>query len=88
MKVLNFQQYRDGGTTMIETDQGTFAFDRRLQTKTEGFIFEGYPKEDNSNIIKNSGELEKEIIEALKNYEDIEGFYQESIKFFLEERQQ
>ncbi len=86
MKILKFEHYRDGGTIEIITDIGTYCFDGRLSKSnlTRGKLFNGYPKNDNSNIIENSKELENEIVEALKKYED--GFYQGVINYFLTNR--
>ena len=73
--------FLDGGTILIETDQGDYSFDYRLKTSTEGRLYNGMPKNDNSNIIENSNDLENEIIEALKEYKN--EFYQNSIDFII-----
>ena len=73
--------YRDGGTIEIETDKGIYCYDNRIMTKTKGCLYENYPKDDNSNLISNSHELEKEIIEALKNYKN--DFYRSQINDFI-----
>lgn len=35
MKILEIEQYLDGGTIEIITDNGTYCIDNRLDTKTE-----------------------------------------------------
>lgn len=77
MKILEYNEYLDGGSIELITDEGKFCYDFRLKTKTEGKLYKDYPEDDNSNLIENSEELEKEIIENLKNYKNI--FYQSSI---------
>ena len=58
--------YKDGGTIRIETDIGKYYVDRRIGTKTRDKIYNGYPKEDNSNIIENQDEIKNQIMEAWK----------------------
>jgi hypothetical protein len=84
MKVLKFDVYRDGGTIEITTNEGVFCVDGRINTKTRDAFYFGYPNDDDSNVITNSRNLELEIIEALKSYEDI--FFDEAIKLFIESR--
>lgn len=81
MRIIKFNVYRDGGTIEIPTDEGIFCFDYRLGTSTKGRLYRGYPKDDNSNLIENSSELETILIENLKNYKD--DFNQNFIDFFL-----
>ena len=66
MKITKFSVYKDGGTIEITTDKGIFCFDDRLFSKTSGRLYNGYPKDDDSNLIEDSSELEQEIIKALK----------------------
>lgn len=87
MKILNFDIFLDGGTIAIEcesnsgieltSDKNIYCFDYRMRTTTEGKLYLGYPKDDNSNLINDSEKIELEIIEALKNYKDV--FYQSTI---------
>lgn len=74
MKILNFGAYLDGGTISVVTDQGTYCFDNRIRTKTKDRLYEGYPKEDNSNLIEDSAQLEKDILQELRDYKH--EFYQ------------
>ena len=67
MKILDFKVYLDGGTVEITTDCGVFCFDDRIHTTTEGKLYWGQPKDDNSNMIKNSEEFLPAILEALNN---------------------
>lgn len=85
MKIKKFVSYLDGGTIELETDNGTFCFDHRLNTTTEGRLYKGYPKDDNSGLIENSDELETELIEALKLYKN--DFCQDSINYFINSKQ-
>ena len=84
MKVLKFNSYLDGGTKEVVTDEGVFCFDERIKTTTGGRLYKGYPKDDNSNIIENSEQLEKQIIELLKEHKD--DFYKELIGHFVNSR--
>ncbi len=84
MKIQKFNMYLDGGTIEIITDQGTYCFDNRIRSNTKGRLYNGMPKKDNSNIIENPDELEKEILEALKDYKD--DSYQSSIDHFIESK--
>lgn len=68
MKVLNYEMYRDGGTEEITTDKGVFCYDHRIESLTAGSLFDGYPKDDNSNVIEDSCNIEDELLEALKQY--------------------
>jgi hypothetical protein len=81
MKVLKFNLYRDGGTIEITTDEGVYCVDGRINSITKGDFFLRYPLSDNSNIIRDSKNLELRIIEALKNYED--HFFDKAIKGFI-----
>lgn len=82
MKIINFTQYLDGGTTVVETDQRNYAFDERLGSKTIDRLYLGYPQDDNSNLIENSSVIEIQILEALTHYEN--DFYKHSIPHFVE----
>lgn len=37
--------YRDGGTVLIRKDDVEYCIDHRIDTKTRGFLYKGYPKE-------------------------------------------
>lgn len=81
LTIQGFDMYMDGGTIEITTDKGIFCFDDRLRSETKGRLYNGYPKDDNSNIINDSKDLESIIIEKLKNHKD--DFYQSSIDHFI-----
>lgn len=81
MKILNYQKYRDGGTSEVTTDKGVYCFDYRIGTDVKGELYLGYPKMDKSNLIENSEDLRLEIINALRNYKN--EFYQLSIDYLL-----
>jgi hypothetical protein len=77
MKIISFDAFLDGGTFNVNTDKGDYYFDHRIKTTTAGKLYLGYPRHDNSNIINNSDELEREIIDVLKTYKA--GFYQQTV---------
>ena len=85
MEIRNFRRYRDGGTNEIETDEGVFCFDERIHSSTKGRLYLGYPKNDMSNLIHDSIELEKRLIASLLNYKD--SFNQISIDSLIETKQ-
>ena len=85
MEIKKFEIFLDGGTIKITTDEGIFCFDHRIRTTTEGRLYDGMPKDDNSNLIENSDELEGKIIESLKFFRD--DFYQSSIEHLINSKQ-
>ena len=85
MEIKKFEMFLDGGTIKITTDEGIFCFDHRIRTTTEGRLYDGIPKDDNSNLIENSDELEGRIIESLKFFRD--DFYQSSIEHLIKSKQ-
>jgi flagellar hook protein FlgE len=85
MKIIKFDSYKDGGTAKITTESGVFCFDYRIMSNTKGRLYDGYPKDDNSNLIENSKELETILIESLKNYKD--EFNQISIDYLVKSKQ-
>jgi hypothetical protein len=85
MKIIKFSIYLDGGTVEIITETGVFCFDYRIGSYTKGRLYDGYPKDDNSNLIENSKELENLLIENLKTYKD--EFYQTSIDYLVKIKQ-
>ena len=85
MEIKKFEMFLDGGTIKITTDEGIFCFDHRIKTTTEGRLYKGMPKDDNSNLIEHSDELEDRIIESLKFFHD--DFYQSSIEHFINSKQ-
>ena len=85
MKINNFKMYLDGGTIELDTDKGIFCFDDRLSSRTKGRLYDGYPKDDNSNLIENSEDLETKLIECLKFYKN--DFYQSSVDYFINSKQ-
>ena len=85
MEIKKFEMFLDGGTIKITTDKGIFCFDYRIHTKTKGMLYNDIPQDDNSNMIENSGELENEIIEALKLFDA--DFYQTSIEYLINSKQ-
>jgi len=58
--------YKDGGTIEIHTEYGIYCIDNRLQSRTKGRLYNGYPKDDNTNIIDETGFMKKEILEYLQ----------------------
>ena len=66
MKLSNLNKYIECGSIKISTDIGDYIIDNREKSKTKGKLFMGYPKPDNSNLIKDSKELEKEIFNSIE----------------------
>ena len=85
MEITNFKIYMDGGTIELKTNKGIFCFDERIGSLTKGRLYEGYPKNNKSNLIENSYDLEHELIEKLKYFKD--NFYQNSIDHFINSKQ-
>jgi hypothetical protein len=52
MQVITLNELQDGGSLVIQTDQGLFVVDNKLATTTAGRVFKGYPQKDKSNMIK------------------------------------
>ena len=86
MIIKSFNVYRDGGTIEITTeDDKVFCFDDRILSKTKGKLYDGYPKENNSNIITENAEaIEIELIKALSSYKN--EYYQDTINAFIESK--
>jgi|GEM_PF-6215676 len=55
------------GSEKIVTDKGVFIIDNRKKSLIKGNIYNGYPRDDNQNIIKNE-ELKREIMQSLYKY--------------------
>ena len=85
MEIKKFKMYLDGGTIELTTDKGIFCFDERIESDTKGRLYEDYPKRDNSNLIENSDDIERELIISLKLYKN--NFYQSSIDYFISSKQ-
>ena len=85
MEIKKFEMFLDGGTIKITTDEGIFCFDERIGSNTKGRLYQGYPKDDNSNLIETSEDLETELIGCLKLYKN--DFYQSSIDYFINSKQ-
>jgi len=77
LNVIGFQMYKDGGTILMETNEGDIFIDRRLKTITYGKFFTEYPEKDDITHIVEWEEEEKlrpRLIEGLKNYETNEHY--------------
>lgn len=74
MKLLKIDCYRDGGTIKISTDKGVFCIDNRIDSKLKGHVFNGYPKDDNSNYAPS---LHVVITKLLQSYSGDNIFYVE-----------
>ena len=72
MEIIKISAYKDGGTVKIITTDEIYYIDSRIGTKTKGSLFLGYPKDDNSNIISKQDDIKLEIIESIKNYNELE----------------
>lgn len=84
MEILEFDYLRDGGTCKIKTSEGTFCFDYRIGSTTKSKLYNGLPKDDNSNIIPDSEDLEIRIIEALKTHGD--SIYKQKINWLINQK--
>jgi len=80
MKIINFETVFNGGTLKID------CIDRRIETTIKNKLYNGYSKKDNSNIIENSVEIEKEIYNVLAVY-DYKGFYKTIIHDLISNKQ-
>lgn len=68
MKINYITGYLDGGTIRVETDEEIYFIDSRLQTKTKGKIYKGYPEPGNYNLVENQEKLKVEILKGLETY--------------------
>ena len=69
---------------LLTIEDGTeYCFDDRLFSKTKNRLYLGYPKDDDTNLIEDSKQLQIEIITALKDYKN--DFYQKSIDYLIKE---
>jgi hypothetical protein len=75
--VIGFEQYRDGGTVEIQTIDGEYYIDFRLNTMTYGSFYDRYPK-NGVQPITLSDEIIEKILEGLELFES--EFYGEVIK--------
>ena len=71
--------YKDGGTLQLVTvdesgqNEKTYCIDNRLRTTTKGKIYDGYPENDDSNLMGNQEEMKETILESmirLDHYEE------------------
>jgi hypothetical protein len=88
MKVIEYNEYLDGGTREVVTDEGAYSFDDRLNSTTKGKLYKGYPKDNNSNIVEGAEALvkEQELLKALGEYNTIDNFYYTTIIRFIDNR--
>lgn len=70
IRIKTYNKYLDGGTIEISTwdDDKIYCYDHRIGTTTPGRLYDGYPEDDNSNIIEDST-LEYELKQAVDNRE-------------------
>lgn len=71
MEIIKIDGYLDGGTIKVVTNDEIYCIDSRINTKTKGKIYLGYPEDNNNNIVSNQDELKSEIKIAIKNYNDL-----------------
>jgi len=68
MKIRNVDFCFDGGTAIIDTDEGFYYVDRRLGTNTCGYIYKcAYPDEEGSII---ANDVKDELLLALQSNRD------------------
>jgi hypothetical protein len=76
MKIIGYEIYKDGGSINITCKPENspiiveFWYDFRINTRTRGELYIGYPNNDNSNLVEQPYLIEKEIINALKEYKN------------------
>jgi hypothetical protein len=75
--VIGFKQYLDGGTVEIETIDGKYYIDFRINTMTYGSFYDRYPK-NGVQPITLSDEIIEKILEGLELFES--EFYEGVIK--------
>ena len=63
---------------------GKYSYDDRIFSTTKGKLYNGYPNGNDSNIIRDSIEIEKKIIYALKDYKN--SFYEASIQNLIKDK--
>ena len=68
MRIEKIDSYRDGGTIIIQTDEGDYCIDDRIRSKTVGKIFIGYPEDDNSNLDNFQDEMKSIILNSLEEF--------------------
>ena len=78
MKIIKTDIYKDGGTILLETDEGNYSIDYRIGSETKGKIYKDYPLDDDSNIITNQKEILKKIKEA-SNKSNIDSYVKNKI---------
>jgi hypothetical protein len=66
MEVLSISGYKDGGTISIITNCGNFCLDSRIMTETKYQIYDSYPRDDNSNLIKDQKSIKWNLYQSLK----------------------
>lgn len=69
MKIIETDMYLDGGTVLIITDEGDYAVDDRMGSNTPNKIYNGYPLNDNSNLIENQSEIVSKLKKACNESE-------------------
>lgn len=60
--------YYDGGTILLNMNIGKYSIDHRIGSTTDGRVYNGYPKDDNSNILPENWMQAKRILEAYETY--------------------
>lgn len=66
MRLIRINGCLDGGTIILETDEGTFYIDRRIDTKTPDQLYDEYPDKSDAEIIRNDI-IKNKLINALEN---------------------
>jgi hypothetical protein len=66
MRLIKINGYLDGGTIILETDEGTFYIDRRIGTKTPEQLYDKYPDKPDAEIIRNDI-IKSKLVNALEN---------------------
>ena len=86
-EIKNFDVLLDGGSIVIDTNEGTYFIDNRIGSMTKDTIYKGIPEslEDYDKIIKGETLTNtiRNLIDGLSNYKN--DFYQTSINYIITE---
>lgn len=70
LKLIGFSGYLDGGTIELLTEYEIYCIDKRIRSKTKGFVYLGYPKDDNSNMAQNQDRIKEKLIACVETADD------------------
>jgi hypothetical protein len=65
MNIQHITAYLDGGTIVIQTNEGNFFIDKRIGTETPNALYNGYPGSSEAKIITDIN-IKRELIRELE----------------------